>query len=66
MAIARATQYARGVVPHQSPTQAIEPAQPCEFIPFSSEDPLLANDEDDVGAGGAVAPPTSSYEWMLR
>ena len=64
MAIVHGTQYARGVVPHHDPSQEIVPEPPCQFTPFSSDDPLLVSEGAD--ADGAVAPPTSSYQWILR
>ena len=64
MALVQGTQYAQGVIPHHDPSQEIVPEPPCQFTPFSSDDPLLVNEGAD--ADGAVAPPTSSYQWILR
>ena len=65
MALVHGTQYARGVVPHEGPDQDFQPVTPHEFTPFTSGDPLLA-DEDGNALTVAIDAPTSSYDWILR
>ena len=64
LALVHGTQYAQGVIPHHGPSQEIVPEPPCEFTPFSPDDPLLVN--ESANTDGTVAPPTSSYQWIQR